>query len=111
MEFEVDEGAPGGPLEQMIGWARSPGTTRVSEDALPAPMRDALASARVQRAPRTLSPVAFQTLVDGAQVARMGPDGELPPHGELVALSVIVSEATVDGVHVVAHVLVARAAG
>jgi hypothetical protein len=111
MEYEVDEGAPDSPLEQMIGWARSEGATAVSEDALPAAMRDALAFARAQRAPETLAPLAFQTLVDGVETARMGPKDELPATEELVVLSVVVSEATADGVHVVAHVLVARAAG
>ena len=111
--LEVDESAPETPLEQMIGWARGGGGGPVREEALPASVRSALESARAEQPDRRLRCVAFHTVVDGQEVARMGPEGELPDEASLVVLSVVISETTAETVRVVAHVLVtqARAAG
>lgn len=108
--LEVDEGAATTPLEQMLGWARgeSPGAMR--EEALPASIRAALETARAEQPERRLKCVAFHTIVDGEEVARMGPEGELPDNASLLVLSVVVSETTAKSIRVVAHVLVTQVA-
>jgi len=107
--LEVDEGAPEAPLEQMIGWARSGGGDAIREEALPGSVRAALEAARSEHAERRLTCIAFHTLVDGREVARMGPEGELPDPTTLLVLSVVVGETTARRVGVVAHVLVTQA--
>jgi hypothetical protein len=106
--LEVDEGAAETPLEQMLGWARGGGGGPVREEALPASVRAALESARAEQPDRRLTCIAFHTLVDGQETARMGPEGELPEAASLLALSVVVSETTAASVRVVAHVLVTQ---
>lgn len=66
------------PLEQVVGWAHVTNRSAVREDLLPEPMRIALESAREAQPDRQLTCIAFQTLIDGADVTRMGPEGELP---------------------------------
>jgi hypothetical protein len=106
--LEVDEGEPETPLEQMLGWARGAGLGPVREEALPSSVRAALEAARAEQPERRLSCLAFHTLVDGEEVARMGPEEQLPDAASLLALSVVVSETTASAVRVVAHVLVTR---
>jgi len=108
MPLEFDEGALEPPLEQMVAWARDATMGPVREEALPASVQAALASARAEHPERALTCVAFHTIVDGHEVARMGPERELPDAMSLLVLSVVVSEATAASVGVVAHVLVAQ---
>jgi hypothetical protein len=93
----------------MLGWARGTGAGAVREEALPASVQLALETARSERPDRTLTCVAFHTLVDGEEVARMGPEGELPDDERMLVLSVVVGETTAKSIRVVAHVLVTRA--
>jgi hypothetical protein len=106
--FEIDEGAPTTPLEQAIAWARAGTAPPLHEETLPVSVRAALESARASRPGRTLTSLAFHTVVDGEEVARMGPEAELPEEAELLALSVVLGETTAADVRVVAHVLVVQ---
>jgi hypothetical protein len=106
----IDE--PGGaagderPLEHLIGWAYGPPGSAVREDALPASLRTALADARAEHPGRSLTCLAYRTLIDGVETARLGASEAEVPASQLVALSVVSSSATIDAISVVAHSLV-----
>jgi hypothetical protein len=108
--LQIDEDEPETPLEQMLGWARGAPGGPMREEALPASIRAALETARSERPEHQLTCLAFHTLVDGEEVARLGRPVELPDLADILVLSVVSSETTATDIRVVAHVLVAQVA-
>lgn len=96
------------PLEYLIGWARGRPGPAVREDALPGSAKTTLADARAEHPGRTLTCLAFRTLLDGVETTRLGVVEADIPSDQLLALSVVTSSAALDGISVVAHTLVVR---
>jgi hypothetical protein len=92
----------------------------VSESELPACVRNVLAGARAARSEGDLTCIAFRTIENGREIARIGPDAEAlntPAGGsiapclrakDLIVLSVTVTETTFETIRSVTHELVAR---
>jgi len=108
--LQIDEDEPETPLEQMLAWARGAPGGPMREEALPASIRAALETARGERPEHQLTCLAFHTLVDGEEVARLGQPDELPDLADILVLSVVSTETTATDIRVVAHVLVAQVA-
>jgi hypothetical protein len=95
-------------LELAVRWARQPAPGPVRRDTLPASARDALDDAVSDIAGHHAVVLALRTVLDGAETARVGPVGPLPPDDELIVVSVVTSEVRTSAVHVIAHTVVAH---
>jgi hypothetical protein len=106
--LETDE-SDDAPFNHLIGWAGSASGYPMREDVLPASLASALATLRGRMSAQSLSCLAYRTLVDGVETARMGPNERLPPDDELIVLSVITTEASTSRLQVTGHTLLVHA--
>jgi hypothetical protein len=100
-------------IQRQVGGA-------VCEPDLPTCVRNVLAGARAARPESDVTCIAFRTIENGREIARVGPDAEAisPQAGgsiasclrakDLVVLSVTVTETTFETVRTVTHELIAR---
>ncbi len=95
-------------FEMAVRWACSPGPGPVRRDALPVAASSALDEAMADRPGSHAVVLAIRSILDGAETARMGPEGPLPSDEELVVVSVVTSEVDTVTVHVIAHTVVAH---